>query len=70
MTNKNSIPLDVALKLCQKFREEKKVKLFSQCWGCVKFSKGDSKKMCFYDPPENRGCRFVNEKYDRLNSGK
>jgi hypothetical protein len=54
MTVKDSsvtITEDVALKICKKIRQEKPVKLFSQCWGCLKYSKEDSKKMCFYDPP-------------------
>jgi hypothetical protein len=60
-----SIPEDIALQICEQIREEKKVRIFSQCWGCVKFSKGDAKKMCFYDPPDNRGCKLVNKQYDR-----
>ncbi|UCG00844.1 MAG: hypothetical protein JSW11_14650 [Candidatus Heimdallarchaeota archaeon] len=60
-----SIPEDIALQICEQIREEKGVRLFSQCWGCVKFSKGDGKKMCFYDPPNNWGCKLVNKQYDR-----
>jgi len=60
-----SIPEDIALQICEHIREEKGTRLFSQCWGCVKFSKGDAKKMCFYDPPNNRGCKLVNKLYDR-----
>ena len=58
------IPEDVAFKLCEMITTEKKVRLFSQCWGCLRFSKGDPKKMCFYGPPDNRGCRFVNTRFD------
>jgi hypothetical protein len=59
------IPRDVAFQLCEEIRKEKGVKLFSQCWGCVKFSKNDPAKMCFYGPPDNRGCKLVNTRYDQ-----
>ena len=61
-----AIPFDVATKLCSDYRTEKGVKMFSQCWGCVRFSKGDPTKMCFYNNADNRGCGKVNEKYDKL----
>jgi hypothetical protein len=60
----NVISEDIALKLCNEIRDEKPVKLFSQCWGCLKFSKEDPAKMCFYDPPKNRGCTIINKKFD------
>ena len=61
------IPRGVAFQLCEEIRKEKGVKLFSQCWGCVKFSKNDPEKMCF-NATDNRGCKWVNERYDkRLN---
>jgi hypothetical protein len=68
MTEKESIiriPEDLALKLCKEIREEKPVKLFSQCWGCLKYSKEDPKKMCFYDPPKNRGCKKINKRFNK-----
>ncbi len=55
--------VDQAYKLCQAYREKHKVRLFTQCWGCVKFSKENPEKMCFYKPPNNAGCKFVNEFY-------
>lgn len=61
MTDNNPISLEVAIKLCKKYRDEHKVRLFSQCWGCLKFSKEESTKMCFYNPPDNHGCKFVNQ---------
>jgi hypothetical protein len=60
----NGIPEDVALKLCKEIIQNKPVKLFSQCWGCLKYSKDDPKKMCFYDPPKNRGCKKINKRFD------
>jgi uncharacterized protein (DUF779 family) len=66
--NNQAIPKDVAVQLCEEIRKEKGVKLFSQCWGCVKFSKNDPDKMCF-SGVDNRGCKLVNKLYDkRLNA--
>jgi hypothetical protein len=61
-----AIPEDIALKLCAEARQEKGVKVLSQCWGCVKFSKGDPVKMCFSSRPDNRGCGIINKRYDQL----
>lgn len=36
----NPIPLEDAIKLCKKYRDEHKVRLFSQCWGVLKILKG------------------------------
>jgi hypothetical protein len=65
----DSISFDAAFDCCKQYREMHKVRLFSQCWGCVKFSKGNPEKMCFYKPPSNTGCKFVNELYkEKLNA--
>jgi hypothetical protein len=67
MTSKNSsgtISEDMAHKICKKIRKEKPVRLFNQCWGCIKYSKEDPAKMCFYDPPKNRGCNKINKRFD------
>ena len=58
------IPRDIAFRLCQEYRLEYGVKLFTQCWGCVRFSGGDPEKMCFSNAIGLRGCRFVNERFD------
>jgi hypothetical protein len=64
------IPTDVALRLCEAVQEEKGVRLFSQCWGCLKFTKGDPMKRCFVTPSgDNRGCRFINKRFDARNKG-
>jgi rRNA maturation endonuclease Nob1 len=60
-----AIPREVALRLCEEIRKEKARKWFSQCWGCVRFTKNDPTKMCFSGQPDNRGCHHVNELYDR-----
>jgi len=60
----NNIPLEKAVELCRKHRDKHKVRLFSQCWGCLRFSKEEPTKMCFHDPPENRGCKFINKLFD------
>jgi len=58
------IPRDTAIRLCNEIRATKERKLFSQCWGCVKFSKGVFDKMCAAGKPDYRGCKLVNSKYD------
>ncbi len=50
-----------ALDLCKRYCEEHGVRAFSQCWGCLRFSKGEPVKMCFAGQPGNVGCKFVNE---------
>ncbi len=57
----NSIPLEKAVELCREHRDKHKVRLFGQCWVCLRFSKEEPSKMCFHNPPENRGCKFVNK---------
>jgi hypothetical protein len=59
----HSIPFDIAFDFCKKYREKHKVRMFSQCWGCLRFSKDNPEKMCFYKPPTNEGCKFVNQLY-------
>jgi hypothetical protein len=58
-----SISLDQAVQLCRTYLEKHKARLFSQCWGCLKFSKNNPEKMCFHKTPQNSGCRFVNDLY-------
>jgi len=60
-----SIPTNVALQLCEEVQKEKGVRIFSQCWGCLKFTKNDPLKRCFVTPSgDNRGCRFINKRFD------
>ena len=44
-----SIPFEKALELCKLHRQKHKVRLFSQCWGCLRYSKEEPTKMCFYN---------------------
>lgn len=67
MKNEKDIPQDIALRICAEVRDQQRIKLFTQCWGCMKFSKGDPSKMCFHDPPRNRGCPRINREFDRMN---
>jgi hypothetical protein len=61
----NSIPFNVAVDLCKRYREEHKVLVFSQCFGCVRFSKGNHKKMCFFKPPQVKMAnKFVNQLFE------
>jgi hypothetical protein len=59
-----TIPLEKAIELCKAFRDQYGVKMFSQCWGCIRFSKGAPEKMCFYKPPNNDGCKIVNKAFE------
>jgi len=64
MPEPRPIPKDIAARLCIEVRAERPVRLLSQCWGCLKASKGDQTKMCFHHPPDFRGCGLVNRRYD------
>ncbi|MFB3890099.1 MAG: hypothetical protein ACE14S_11455 [Candidatus Bathyarchaeia archaeon] len=63
MSAEEPIPWETALELCGEIRKKKAGRLFTQCWGCVRFSKGEAAKMCFASRPHNRGCRLVNKRY-------
>jgi hypothetical protein len=41
-----SLPFDEAMRLCKEVQANQPIKIFTQCWGCVKASKGDPVKMC------------------------
>ena len=61
------IPTDVAIEFCEKVQEEKGVWWLSQCWGCLQFSKEDPLKRCFVtESGNNRGCRFINARFDSV----
>ncbi|HLN45226.1 MAG TPA: hypothetical protein VK209_05920, partial [Candidatus Sulfotelmatobacter sp.] len=60
------ISKEEARKLCSEIRAEKGIKIFSQCWGCLRFSKGNVTKICFSNKLGNRGCSLVNKRYDSL----
>ena len=64
MTIGKDIPREVALKLCDEIRSENKQKWFSfgrlNCWGCYKFTKGDTEKMCL---SSEGGCAQVSKRY-------
>jgi hypothetical protein len=62
-----SITLDKAFELCKTYRKKSKVRMFSQCWSCVRFSKEVPEKMCFYKPPNNNGCKIVNKLFEESN---
>lgn len=58
-----SFSLEQAIELCLAYREKHKVRLFSQCWGCVIFSKKNPEKMCFHSALGNTGCKLMNDFY-------
>lgn len=63
------IPREVALQFCAEICVKNKRRLFTQCWGCWKTSKGDPVKMCISSRPNYRGCRLVNVRYDQSFGG-
>ncbi len=58
------IPQETAVQICEEIRREKTRRWFTQCGGCVRFSKGVPAKMCFASRLDNRGCGLVNELHD------
>ena len=61
---KGQIPEETARALCREIRQAGAKKLFTQCWGCVRATKGVEDKMCFHKPPDFRGCGLVNKRFD------
>jgi hypothetical protein len=63
------IPRDTAISICEKIQDEHEKKIYAvgemQCVACVRSSKGDYERMCFASSKDNRGCQYVNKKYDR-----
>jgi len=60
----NPNPKDIALQICEEIRKVMSRRLFTQCGGCVKASKGNPQKLCFYRPLDSRGCGLVNRGFD------
>lgn len=60
----SAIPREVAIEICERIKGEKGRRVFSQCWGCLRFSKGDFSKMCAGSRPDFRGCALVNREFD------
>ncbi len=60
----DSIPRETAEKLCAEIRAGNQRRRLSpaavQCWGCMKYSKGDPAKMCL---GSRDGCNLVNKRY-------
>ena len=59
------IPREEALEICGRIRKERAHRVFSQCWGCVRFSKDDFSRMCAGSRLDFRGCNLVNKEFDR-----
>lgn len=41
-----TLSMDAAVQLCNEVQAGQIVKIFTQCWGCTTFSKGDPARMC------------------------
>ncbi len=63
-----TIPKEIAQQMCVEIREENRGKWYTfnglWCWGCTAQARGDVRKMCFRNTPENRGCTQVNQRFD------
>jgi hypothetical protein len=65
-TSVEPIPKEEAIKLCSEIRGEKGVKLFSQCWGCMRFSKGDPRENVFQQQTRQSWLRRSEQTVRRL----
>ena len=63
-----AIPEDVAFLLCAAIRHKNRGKWYTfaglQCWGCLRFSKGDYARMFVSKREDYRGCNLVSKHYD------
>lgn len=41
-----TLSMGVAVRICLEVQKGQLIKIFTQCWGCTAFSKGDPAKMC------------------------
>ncbi len=64
MSSDFSFSVESAHELCKAHRKKNGVRVFSQCWGCVKYSKDAPEKMCFFNPPNNDACKHVNKMFE------
>ncbi len=67
MSSNISMSVEKAYAMCKAHREKNGARIFSQYWGCVRYSREVPEKMCFYKPPNNDACRHVNQMYERSN---
>ena len=59
-----AIPARIAHDLCEEIRKDKAQHLFTQCWGCVRFSNGEERRFCYNSRADLRGCGLINRLYD------
>jgi len=66
----DAIPRDVSQLLCIAIRKVNGGKWYTftgvQCWICMKFSNGDQSKIFLSRQEGDRGCKFVNKRYNEL----
>ena len=64
-----AIPRETAIRICEKIQDDHTKKVYAvgemQCAACIKSSKGDPEKMCFSSRKDNRGCIYINKKFDK-----
>lgn len=56
----------LAVRLCREVQQSQFIKVFTQCWGCTTFSKGDPAKMC----GGVVACNLVLARYNQLEAKK
>jgi hypothetical protein len=65
----SAIPIETAILICSEIRQERGKKIYSagelQCKACMESSNGDPGKMCFTSQLDNRGCIYINQKFDK-----
>ena len=70
----SNIKKTVALRLCDTLRRENSGKWYTfsglMCWSCMRSSKGNLAKMRLRRNKGYRGCRLVNNWYDKLSGTK
>jgi hypothetical protein len=69
VTAAEPIQRDVAWRVCKQLMAESDGQWWRRaawrCWGCREFSRSDPALMRFARTPDNRGCRFVAERWEQ-----
>ena len=65
----SAIPIETAILICNDIRQERGKKIYSvgeyQCKACMESSQGDPERMCFSSQVDNRGCLYINQRFDK-----
>lgn len=65
----NSIPREIAIRICETIQDDHEKKIYAvgemQCAACIKSSNRNPEKMCYSSLKDNRGCIYVNKRFDK-----